>query len=90
MRRFNYAEKWKELLTPAIVPLLAQIHEFKGEQNLFIEAHEDKLKHLLEAARVQSTEASNKIEGIYASDERLKLIALDKQSILGIGKGMNK
>lgn len=78
MRRFSYTEKWKELLTPEIVPLLTQIHEFKGEQNLFIEAHEDELDHLLEVARVQSTEASNKIEGIYTSDERLKLIALDK------------
>ena len=78
MRRFHYTEKWKELLTPQIVPLLTQIHEFKGEQNLFIEAHEDELEHLLEVARVQSTEASNKIEGIYTSDERLKLIALDK------------
>lgn len=78
MRTINYAEKWKELLTPEIVPLLTQIHEFKGEQNLFIEAHEDELEHLLEVARIQSTEASNKIEGIYTSDERLKLIALDK------------
>lgn len=78
MRRINYTEKWKELLTPEIVLLLTQIHEFKGEQNLFIEAHEDELEHLLEVARIQSTEASNKIEGIFTSDERLKLIALDK------------
>ena len=78
MRKINYTEKWKELLTPEIVPLLTQIHEYKGEQNLFIEAHEDALEHLLEVARIQSTEASNRIEGIYTSDERLKLIALDK------------
>lgn len=78
MRKINYTEKWKELLTPEIVPLLTQIHEYKGEQNLFIEAHEDELEHLLEVARIQSTEASNRIEGIYTSDERLKLIALDK------------
>ena len=78
MREFNYSQKWKELLTPDIVPLLTRIHEFKGEQNLFIEAHSDELESLLEIARVQSTEASNRIEGIYTSDERLKLIALDK------------
>ena len=78
MRKIDYVERWKELLTPEIVPLLTQIHEFKGEQNLFIEAHEDELEHLLEVARIQSTEASNRIEGIYTSDERLKLIALDK------------
>lgn len=78
MRGISYTESWKELLTPEIVSLLTQIHEFKGEQNLFIEAHEDELEHLLEIARIQSTEASNRIEGIYTSDERLKLIALDK------------
>ena len=78
MRKISYGEEWKKLLTPDIVSLLTQIHEFKGEQNLFIEAHEDELEHLLEVARIQSTEASNRIEGIYTSDERLKLIALDK------------
>lgn len=78
MREINYNEKWKELLTPEIVPLLTKIHEFKGEQALFIEAHIDELEQLVEVARIQSTEASNRIEGIYTSDERLKLIALDK------------
>ncbi|MBP3620187.1 MAG: Fic family protein [Lachnospiraceae bacterium] len=78
MRIMNYKERWKELLTPEIVPLLTKIHEYKGEQALFIEAHADELEYLLEVARIQSTEASNKIEGIYTSDDRLKLIALDK------------
>lgn len=78
MRKICYKEKWKELLTPEIVLLLTKIHEYKGEQNLFIEAHADELEHLLEVARIQSTDASNRIEGIFTSDERLKLIALDK------------
>ena len=33
---------------------------------------------LLEIAKIQSTEYSNKIEGIYTSDDRLKQIVLDK------------
>lgn len=78
MREINYKERWKALLTPEIVPLLTTIHEFKGEQALFIEAHADELEHLVEVAKIQSTEASNRIEGIYTSDERLKLIALNK------------
>ncbi len=78
MRQIDYKEKWKSLLTPEIVGLLTTIHEYKGEQNLFIEAHADELESLVEIAKIQSTEASNKIEGIYTSDERLKLIALDK------------
>lgn len=78
MRNYNLNDKWQELLTPDIVALLTQIHEFKGEQNLFVEANSDALIQLLESAKIQSTEASNKIEGIYTSDERLKKIVLDK------------
>ena len=78
MRKYDLQNKWQKLLTPDIVALLTQIHEFKGEQNLFIEAHSDTLTQLVEIAKIQSTEASNKIEGIYTSDERLKKIVLDK------------
>lgn len=78
MRNYDLQNKWQKLLTPDIVALLTQIHEFKGEQNLFIEANSDTLTQLVEIAKIQSTEASNKIEGIYTSDERLKKIVLDK------------
>ena len=77
MRQFNYQEKWKKLLTPEIVAYLTQIHEFKGEQTLFIEAKADTLTQLVEIAKIQSTEASNKIEGIYTSDERLRALVKD-------------
>ena len=36
MKRFDYTETWKSLLTPNIVSLLTAIHEYKGEQNLFL------------------------------------------------------
>ena len=78
MRNYDLQSKWQKLLTPDIVALLTQIHEFKGEQNLFIKANSDTLTQLVEIAKIQSTEASNKIEGIYTSDERLKKIVLDK------------
>lgn len=78
MRDYNYIQKWEKLLTPQIVSLLTTIHEFKGRQTLFIEANSDKLLDLLEIAKIQSTEYSNKIEGIYTSDDRLKQIVLDK------------
>ncbi len=78
MRNYDLQNKWQKLLTPDIVAQLTQIHEFKGEQNLFIEANSDTLTQLVEIAKIQSTEASNKIEGIYTSDERLKKIVLDK------------
>lgn len=78
MRQFEYKESWKKLLTPTIVSLLTSIHEYKGEQNLFIESNSDKLVELLEIAKIQSTEASNKIEGIITTDDRLKKLVMDK------------
>ena len=78
MRNYTYHNKWQKLLTPEIVSLLTQIHEYKGEQTLFIEAKADTLTQLVEIAKIQSTEASNKIEGIYTSDERLQKIVKDK------------
>ena len=72
MRDYNYREKWKKLLTPEIVKKLTLIHEYKGEQRLFIEAHKEELNKLVEIAKVQSTEASNRIEGISTADDRLK------------------
>ncbi len=78
MKKFEYSELSKSLLTPQIVSLLTTIHEYKGEQNLFIESNADKLSDLVEIAKIQSVDASNKIEGIYTSDERLKKIVMDK------------
>ena len=78
MREFSYKNAYKKLLTPEIVSYLAQIHEQKGQQNLFIEAQKDALTELLEIAKIQSTEASNRIEGIITPDDRLKKIVRDK------------
>ena len=72
MRDYNYKEKWQKLLTPEIVKKLTLINEYKGEQRLFIEAHKDELIELVEIAKIQSTEASNRIEGISTADDRLK------------------
>ena len=78
MHTYDFTPKYEKLLTPDIVSLLTQIHEYKGEQALFIEAKADALNKLVEIAKIQSTEASNKIEGIYTSDERLKKLVQDK------------
>ena len=78
MRNFEYEKKWEKLLKPDIVALLTQIHEFKGEQTLFIEAKADTLTQLMEIAKIQSTEASNKIEGIHTTEARLKALVKDK------------
>lgn len=78
MRNYNYENKWQKLLTPEIVQLLLQIHEYRGKQTLYLEAKEDILTKLVEVAKIQSTDASNRIEGIYTSDDRLKKIVMNK------------
>ena len=83
MRVFNYKSDYQKLLTPEIVTYLAQIHEQKGQQNLFIEAQKDVLTELLEIAKIQSTEASNRIEGIITTEDRLKKIVMNKTTPKG-------
>lgn len=78
MRAFDFKKEYQKLLIPEVVALLSQIHEHKGQQNLFIEAKKDVLSELLEIAKIQSTEASNRIEGIITTDDRLKKIVHDK------------
>ena len=78
MRDYNYEAVYLKLLTPDIVALLGNIHEHKGEQPLLLEAKGGALTRLMELAKIQSTDASNRIEGIFTSDERLKKLVLDK------------
>lgn len=78
MREFNYTDLPKELLTPEIMNLVSAIHEYKGKQALFIEAKPDILAAMLDIAKIQSTGASNRIEGIYTSDERLAALVKSK------------
>lgn len=78
MRNYSYTERYRTLLTPEIVAMLGKLHEYKAEQTLFADVKQDALVHLVEIAKIQSTEASNRIEGIYTSDERLKKLVQDK------------
>ncbi|MBS6194548.1 MAG: Fic family protein [Clostridiales bacterium] len=78
MRYFDYKKAPEKLLTPEIVQMIGSIHEYKGKQDLFLEANIDELKTLLEVALIQSTGASNRIEGIYTSDKRLEELVSQK------------
>ncbi|MDR1085923.1 MAG: Fic family protein [Deltaproteobacteria bacterium] len=80
MRLFDYKDAPKELLTPDIVLMLTGIHEHKGKQDLFIDRHPDVLTTLLEMAMIQSTGASNRIEGIVTTDKRLMELVKDKSA----------
>ena len=78
MHEFDFLNRPKDLLTPEVVSILTRLHECRGRQELFIEAEADVLTALLEVAKIQSTGASNRIEGIYTTDERLNAIVQDK------------
>ena len=83
MRTLDYKTEYQRLLSPEIVSYLAQIHEQKGQQNLFVTAHQDELLELLEIAKIQSTEGSNRIEGIITTEDRLKKIVMNKTTPKG-------
>ena len=78
MRNFDYITNPAKLLTPEIVQMVGSIHEHKGKQELFLEANIDELKTLLEITLIQSTGASNRIEGIFTSDKRLEELVSQK------------
>jgi len=71
MKTFYYKSMPAELLTPEIMNLVSAIHEYKGKQDLYLAAKPDILDSLVSVAKVQSTGASNRIEGIATSDSRL-------------------
>lgn len=78
MRDFNFKSEYQKLLSPEIVGLVSQIHEFKGRQENLQNVKQDVLIQLVEVAKIQSTEASNKIEGIVTTSERLQKIVRKK------------
>ena len=78
MKVFDYEDAPKSLLTPEVVAMLTSIHEHKGKQGMFIEANADAFETLMEIAKIQSTGASNRIEGIHTTDKRLEEIVRDR------------
>lgn len=64
MRTFDYTKLKERKWDSEILGLVAQIHEFKGRQELYLKQKPVELDRLIEIAKVQSTESSNEIEGI--------------------------
>lgn len=78
MRNFDYSKLRNHQWDSELLGLVAQIHEFKGRQELYLKQKPTTLEKLVEIAKVQSTEASNKIEGIITTSTRLKQLYMDK------------
>lgn len=78
MREFNYSKLKNSQWDSEILGLVAQIHEFKGRQELYLKQKPATLDKLIETAKIQSTEASNKIEEIITTSTRLQQLCNEK------------
>lgn len=78
MKKIDYRKIEEMPITMEVMNMISALHEYKGRQELYIETQPEILDKLTEVARIQSTEASNKIEGIYTTDTRLKEIVQKK------------
>lgn len=78
MRTFHYESLKDCQWDSEILGLVAQIHEFKGRQELYLKQKPAVLDKLVEIAKIQSTEASNKIEGIVTTATRVQQLCKEK------------
>ena len=78
MREFDYVKLKSKLWDSEILSYVAQIHEYKGRQELYIQQKPVELERLVEIAKIQSTESSNKIEGIVTTSSRIRPLCDDK------------
>ena len=78
MRLFDYKKLTERKFDKEVLNYIGIIHEFKGRQQLYLEQKPQELDKLVELAKIQSTEASNEIEGIKTTDARLKKLMNDK------------
>ena len=70
MRDFDYNKLANQKWDSDILNLVAKIHESRGKQDLFIRQKPVELGRLVEIAKIQSTESSNKIEGIVTTNKQ--------------------
>ena len=78
MREFDYRKLAARTWDNEILSYVAKIHEHKGRQELFLRQKPVELNRLIEIAKIQSTESSNRIEGIVTTNPRLKQLMSDK------------
>ncbi|MFR2776517.1 MAG: Fic family protein [Anaerostipes sp.] len=78
MRTFNYSEIKNQKWDSDILSLIAAIYKEVGKQEMYLKQRPEELEKLVEIAKVQSTEASNAIEGIVTTSTRIKQIVEEK------------
>lgn len=77
----SFSDKYlgKLTISPSLLNLTNALAEYKGKEVLFEKQSPDVLKKLIEQAKVQSVESSNRIEGIIIQPDRVRDI-VDQQS----------
>lgn len=75
---FDYSKLESRTWDKEILNYIGLIHEHKGRQQLYLAQRPDELDKLVELAKIQSTEASNAIEGIITTNQRLVQLMSDK------------
>ena len=97
MRRFEYSRIRSLSWDMDILSLIAGIYRANGKEEVLLSQSPAVLESLVELAKVQSTEASNAIEGIVTTSTRLRQLVADKttprnrdeQEIMGYRDALN-
>lgn len=78
MRIFNYSRIKNQKWDSEILSLIAAIYKEAGKQEMYLKQRPQELEKLVEIAKIQSTEASNAIEGIVTTSTRIKQLVEEK------------
>ena len=78
MRTFNYSDLADQKWDSDILGYIAAIYKEAGKQELYLKQRPEELEKLVEIAKIQSTEASNAIEGIVTTSTRIKQLVEER------------
>ena len=78
MREFHYAAIREQKWDSEILSLIAAIYKEAGKQEMYLKQRPEELEKLVEIAKIQSTEASNAIEGIVTTSTRIRQLVEEK------------
>jgi len=78
MRTFHYSAIGNQKWDSEILGYIAAIYKEAGKQELYLKQRPEELEKLVEIAKIQSTEASNAIEGIVTTNTRIKQLVEEK------------
>ena len=78
MRQFNYSLIKDQQWDSELLGLIAAIYREAGKQEMYLKQRPQELEKLVEIAKIQSTEASNAIEGIVTTSTRIRQLVEEK------------